>query len=117
MKTLSIVCILFCLLGCKQKTDENAIFGSWTTVKDRKYTPEEILDSIVFAKPNSLNNYYVMNGKIEDSLNATFRIHTNQLITQYGDSTFTFEIIELNSQNLITRQISNNILTTSYRLK
>lgn len=117
MKNLMLLCFLFSLFGCKQNTHKKTIYGSWTTIKERKYTADEIIDSIVFTKPNSLNSYYVMNGKIEDSLNATFRFHEDELITQFGDSVFKFEIIELNNQNLITRQINKKNSITYYRLK
>ena len=117
MKILMILCSLFFLFACKQDMNISTIYGPWTTTKERKHTSEEILDSIVFAKPNSLNIYYVIDGKIEDSLNAKFRIHNKELITQVGDSTFKFEIVELDSQILITNQIPKNISTTYYRLK
>jgi hypothetical protein len=117
MKVLMTLCVIFSLLGCKQNGDEKAIYGSWTTVKERTHSADEILDSIVFSKKRTANTYYVVGGKIGDSVNAKFHIDNNQLIIQYGDSTFTFDIIELNSQNLVTRQVDKKSSVTFYRLK
>jgi hypothetical protein len=117
MKLLTIIIISILSFHCKQRINENAIIGSWTTMTDPKYSDHASTDSLVFTKPDILIIYWKTGHTIEDTLRANFQVHDNQLILTRPDTTYIFDIIELDDKKMATKKTGQNSIFRYIRLR
>lgn len=106
------------IISCKTTINKIDIYGAWRSIPETKWQTGGISDSIIFAKSLEFKTYILENNSIVNSTFGKFYIDASDkiLTTEFQSIKTQFEIIELSSKSLVTRQTGKKVLVKYRKL-
>jgi hypothetical protein len=98
------------VLSCSNKVDQSQIAGSWQLLNVAE-SKENFTSKAIFDKQDNLKIIMLSDGMVVDSLIVKYSISANKKYLTTGTDSlghFKFEILELNKESLITKNLMSN---------